>query len=330
MRALIASNGHGLLPFAWRLRREEVDTEVLVFKDKYEAAWEGMPIEKIVRGKDKSKHTLKLLAEMANDGDMVVLTDSSRGLKIFASAKDVFPRLLTQGEGKGAFALGAWFNGESFVLEHLLLNDWGLWPGGLGPNVLGGMVLVNRSTALHSQLKPLEDQLKSANFKGLISAQVLVAPSGQFTLGQVEFGWPNLHSEAFLSDISSLSDLLSLNGDVYLGCKYVVTLPVTTPPYPLSGRSQVESATIGGLDPEDTKSIFFHDFKTNGHSEILSAGLDGYLCVVRGSGNNLTMARQRALAIAAKIQVPEKQVRLDVGARADFVLGMLEEGGVLH
>jgi phosphoribosylamine-glycine ligase len=54
------------------------------------------------------------------------------------------------------------------------------------------------------------------------------------------------------------------------------------------------------------------------------------LCVVRGSGNNLTMARQRALAIAAKIQVPEKQVRLDVGARADFVLGMLEEGGVLH
>jgi hypothetical protein len=45
VKVLVASDQHYLLPFAWRLKREGVDVEVLVFKDRFESAWEGKPRE---------------------------------------------------------------------------------------------------------------------------------------------------------------------------------------------------------------------------------------------------------------------------------------------
>ncbi len=328
MKALVASNQHGLLPFAWRLKKEGADVEVLVFNDKYEKAWGGL-CDKIIQGHGKSRKRFEVLGEVAKDGGMAVLTDCPKGMKVFSQAKSLFGVLENSSEGKGPFALGAWFDGEKFILEHLLLQEWGLWPGGYGPEVLGGAILRRGATVLHQHFTTLVEPLRQNGFKGLVSIQVMFAEGGKPVLGRMEFGWRSIHTEAFISDLSSLSDLLE-GKESFLEQTFVVAVPVTIPPYPIRPESyHAKETVVGGIGSEDTKNLFFHDFKTNGSHEVETAGLDGFVAVARGSSHSLDLARARALSLAAKIQIPEKQVRLDVGINSGLLLGQLGEFGFI-
>ena len=329
MRVLVASDQHYLLPFAWRLKREGVDVEVLVFKDKFEAAWEGM-FDKALTGRDKKKENLELVATLAKEGEMIVVTDSARGVKAFPEGV-VYPKLPSTSGPRGPLAIGSWFDGRDFnhSLDHLVVNDWGTWPGGVGPLALGGVTLARESTILHPEMDKLVDLLRAKGFRGLVSAQALVTDVG-WTLGVVDFGWPFIHSDAFISDLSSLGDLLFGN-HATLDAKYVVTIPVTIPPWPIPAKEvKAREVVVNGLGAEDTKNIFFRDFKRGEEFEIQTVGLDGFICVVRGSADTLELARARAIGVASKIQVPEKQYRPDVGLRAGVMLGGLLESSFFN
>lgn len=329
MRVLVASDQHYLLPFAWRLKREGVDVEVLVFKDKFEAAWEGM-FDKALTGRDKKKENLALVSELAKAGEMTVVTDSTRGFKAFPEG-NIFPKLGKTNGASGPLAIGGWFDGRDFnhSLDHLLVNDWGTWPRGMGPLALGGVTLARETTILHPHLDKLVDLLRAKGFRGLVSAQALVGETG-WTLGSLDLGWPVIHSDAFISDLSSLGGLLEAK-PVTLDARYVVAIPVTIPPWPIPAREvKARETLVGGLSSEDTKNIFFRDFKRGEEFEIQTVGLDGFVCVVRGSANTLELARARALEVAYKIQIPEKQFRGDVANRSGIMLGNLLEAGFFH
>lgn len=329
MRVLVASDQHYLLPFAWRLKREGVDVEVLVFKDKFESAWEGM-FDKALKGRDKKKENLVKIGELAKSGEMTVITDSARGFKAFPEG-NIFPKLGSNHGGTGPMAIGSWFNGRDFnhQLDHLVINDWGTWPGGYGPLALGGVTLARGATILHPHLDKLVDLLRAKGFKGLVSSQVIRGDQG-WTIGAIDLGWPGIHSDAFVSDLSSLGELLA-TGEGNLQSKYVVAVPVTIPPWPIPAKEvKARECVVNGLSSEDTKNIFFRDFKRGDEFEIQTVGLDGFICVVRGAADTLELARGRAISTASKILVPEKQFRHDVGLKAPIMLGTLLEGGFFN
>lgn len=327
MRVLVASNKHGLLPFAWRLKREGAEVQVLVWKDAFQEVWEGR-LPKVLKGGEKNPKALGRLAERAREEGWVVLSDSERGRRVFGG-EGMFGKVVLKGNGEnGLVALGGWFDGRGWreELDHLLVQDWGLWPGGMGAEVLGGAVLRRGSTRLHRLAwERLEDALRAQGFRGLVNVQVGLDGRP----GRVEVGWPFLQSDAFVSCLSSLRGLLEGNCAV-LEKRFVVVVPVTRAPWPFQtqGGFGGNPAPIEGLGGGEYGNVFLRDFRVNGEGWPETGGTDGMVAVVRGSGDGLGLARARALGLAGRMRFPERQVRGDVGAQAQLVLEGLEEQGL--
>ncbi len=330
MKILVATHKHGLLPFAYRLKREGHDVEVLVFKDRYEKAWSGM-FPKVVTGTGKNRESLTEMGRLAAKGEFVVLTDSKRGQEVFGGAQFLFGRGSWADAGPlGPIAVGGWFSGEAVVLgtEHFLVRDLGLWPGGLGPSVTGGVTLVRTVPQAFKCLLegPVLEQLKSQSFRGLFAVDVRVEDEAPCA-GPVVAGWDFLHTHAFVSDLDNLGGLLEgANGRLL--AEHVVAIPVTIPPFPSVSNIHAQEVKVGGLEPGDLGSIFFHVIYTKGDQEVWTAGLDGLVAVVRGSGQNFQLALDLAVGRAAKLELPEKQFRPDVGSQVPGVLAMLENSGL--
>lgn len=312
MRLIIASHTHSLLPFAWRLHKEGHDITVIVNRDRFEKAWEGL-LPKAVRKAGKGKaEVLQPLVDEAKDGTPV-LTDSPRFAEVFAESPFLFTNPRVEGlEGFPSVLVGGWFTGERFVLPHLLVLDWGLWPSGMGPLVPGGATLVQ---PLPSSLSPLLedrlDELKSANHRGLVGIGLQADPETQeLRAAGMVAGWTYLQSHLFVSDLVGFGDLLAGLGAGFTK-RFIVGVPVTVPPFPIQCNVSSVPMAVGGLDGDDHKSIFFHDMAMRDGNPYV-AGTDGQVAVVRGSANILGLARQRALTVAGKMQLPHKQFRPDV------------------
>jgi len=136
VKALVISHQHALLPFAWRLRQENWDVQVFVDRDSWEKAWKGR-FDPLVRGKGKrAKKTIHRLRESVESEEPYLLCDSPFWLSVFRD----YPKLygvLERPEGADPLPpllVGGWFDGEQFSARHLLVEDQGLWPGGMGPS----------------------------------------------------------------------------------------------------------------------------------------------------------------------------------------------------
>jgi hypothetical protein len=329
MRIIIASNTHSLLPFAWRLHKEGHDVTVLVNRDRFEKAWEGL-LPKAVRRRGKGNpEALQPLVDEAITG-APVLTDSPRFAELFNEAPFLFTNPKVEGlQGFPSVLVGGWFTGERFVLPHLLVVDWGLWPGGMGPLVPGGATLVQPlPQSLAPFLEDRVDELKSVSHRGLVGVGLQANPETQelVAAGMVA-GWTYLQSHLFVSDLVGFGDLLAGTGAGYTK-RFVVGVPVTVPPFPIQCNVSSVPVAVDGLDGEDHKSIFFHDMAMRDGVPYV-AGTDGQVAVVRGSANTLGLARQRALTVAGKMQLPHKQYRHDAGGSTEAVLAGLEAAGLL-
>jgi len=271
------------------------------------------------------------MGELGAAGEFAVLTDSLRGHEVFGGSKLLYSRGAAEESGTaGPLAVGGWFSGEEVVpgTEHFLVRDLGLWPGGMGPRMVGGMTLIRTiPNAFRGLWRTHLDRMKSESFRGLFSVDVVVdQETGMVEAGQLSAGWDFLHTHAFVSDLGNLGELLE-GSRGHLMSEYVVALPVTMPPFPCLGNVNAAEVKVEGLDPGDHASIFFHDFYTKGDHEVWTAGLDGLVAVVRGSGQNFLAAQQQAVEKAGKMWLPEKQWRPDVGREVPGVLAMLERGG---
>ena len=327
MKVLVFSHHHGLLPFAYRLKREGHEVSTVVWNARYNRAWEGR-LEKLTTSKPTTE-SLSTQIEMARDGELVVVTDSLKGQEMFAEAKALFgvPSQVPF-QRPPTLCVGGWFAGGDLLAPHWLVPDWGLWPGGLGPTVLGGCTLLRtpQTLTLPSQLT---ETLEHQGYRGLlvVGLDYLEASRELVPVGFVA-GWPFLFTHLFVSGLGNLGNLLSGESPTSHTVTFEVSLPVSQPPWPIPGAPGPEPVQLTGLSNDVARQCFFHDLAVKG-SEVWTAGLDGLVAVARGSGASLASAQSKALAVANALPLPQKQFRVDVGWRVPQILIGLETLGYL-
>lgn len=331
MRVLVLSETHFLAPFAYRLKREGHDVEMSIRRKRYRPAWGGRIDPPPFTLKDKpDKREASAVLELMNEHNVVVFSDTQEWNSHLVGRPNFFGIHRVETNPSPVY-VGAWFTGEHFIGEHLLFVDWGLWPGGLGAMVPGGAVLIRpqgRSHLIHEAINHISDSVKSSGFKGLVQVGINVnLESQEWVVGEWQGGWLPLHTHAFLSRLESFGDVLQ-GQEPQIPEKFQVVVPVSIPPYPVLSNVSSPQVLVGGLEKHELKDVFFHCILV-GDNEIKTAGTDGLVGVVRGYGHNLHLARSRAVRLATKIQLPEKQFRPDVGNLVDTQLALLEELGVV-
>jgi hypothetical protein len=334
----VVSHHHGLLPLAQRLRSEGHDVKVVIRRRRFERAW-GERLDPVLSNA-KDELSLDRLHEALckTQPGTIVLSDVEPGSSVHQVLKS-FPQVVSylkedldpSGDPPFDLRAGYWFDGEKLSEPHLLIYDVGVWPGGLGPQLPGGLTLVMPDERtdlafLEDLVSPFEDQLKAASFRGLVNLGLGRDPmTGGLRLTQLRAGWPMLHLEAWLSSTERVGRVLSGEAPPRPTAKYTVVLPVSIPPWP-NPQGSAEVTRIGGLPPQLQGWNFWFDMAPNEErQELWTAGLDGLVCVTRGEGQSFETARMHAVGIAQQIQLPEKQFRGDVGLKVPVTLARLEQ-----
>ena len=332
---LVISRTHSLLPIAHRLKLEGHDVEVLVSVAAFEKAWSGK-LGKVLRnskGQINQTHLEPAIAA-AERGEVTVLIDDWGIETLFGNAKRKFGvcRLEGESEPESPLRVGGWFNGETFDCFHGLIVDRGAWTGGQGPNIDSALTMVRNDSAqlatfMGELIKTYEDLLKSNSFKGLAQFGIkLDTVSGAPEIDGVLFGFPFLHTHAFLSGLEDFGDILLGKSNPVLPKKFTTVLTISRPPYPNRKARFRRPVAIGNLTDQQIGRVFWHDMQvTDPTKHLLStAGLDGLVGISRGEADTSELSRGLALEVAQRISLPEKQYRLDVGGRVQGVLAELE------
>jgi len=344
---LIISHTHGLLPLAWRLTCEGSDVQVIIDRDSYEKrAWQGKLTTILKRGGKHQRNDREAVRTKAENEERIVLTDSPRWAPDFAGYPHLFA-MVARPEGAPplpAQLLGAWFDGEQFSARHLLAEDQGLWPGGLGPAVPGGLTLINPRhwpTTFEDALDRIKDELKAQGYRGLVKVGVLLKPPPEgdesegpeaVVLGY-QAGWNHLQTHALLAEAGdggtpTITEALTGEAEPQLWHRFTVVVPVSIPPYPYRAASSERSANLPIPEPAvQCGKVFWHDMCVE-DGVVKTAGLDGLVGVVRASADNLSLALAQVRGWAGLFRLPELQVRVDVGASVDHWLGQLESVGL--
>jgi hypothetical protein len=325
MEIVVYSHRHHLTPYYFRLVNQGSPAYLLVHKQPYESALSGK-VTPALRGENHelNPETLKVIQDQVASGEAVLLTDLKKhqfvGGRILGVREFIPP--------KGILRLGAWFDGHGFLAHHLLICDEGMWPGGLGPQRLGGLTMVLPREPLsdgpvHSLLAPVAESLQG--FVGLVQVGIDLDPeTGGFKAAGTIAGWPWLHSAAFISELENFPAVCyGTEAPVFTrGKRFVTVVPVSIPPYPNPGRAP--KVKLEGLTPQYAAKWFWMDARVEGN-QLWSAGLDGMLGIARGAAGTPELARATAVTLAGTLGVPEKQFRTDTGALVPTVLAQLEQ-----
>ena len=332
-RALVITNHHELLPVFNRLRNSGVETDLVVWNSKYEAAWRGLASQVVSRtdGSLTQANFHRFVADAAQ-GDLTVLTNVHGVIGWFDGAPVLGPGPKDDLVPQDHLLLGGWFDGEHAQAPHLLVTDHGAWPGGLGPQVPGGMTLVRLGGAeelpgadaassltppfVQGALAQVEDLLKRESYVGLFHFDVEEdVATGEMQLRGLATGWPFLQLHAFLAEVGNFTEVLE--GAVpRLGKRFVTVLPVSQPPWPNRRQGGRREATeVKGLTEAQQRQLFWHDVESQ-DGKLYTAGLDGLVAVAVGSADSgAALAQHRALGLAARMELPEKQFRTDAAER---------------
>lgn len=337
---LVLSYRHGLAPVAWRLKREGHSVEMIPWSDRYERAWAGK-LDSLIQGDEKrNPENQRQMRETVESEGVTVLSDSPQWVDRLG--RD----WIHYGPGPqetltSALRVGAWFDGETFQSQHLLVVDRGLWTGARsghtalpnGPSVDAALTLVRPFGIGHfgSVLEPYVDRMKSEGFRGLCQVGVRMEPGGLVAEG-LRAGWTFLHTHALLAALGAqeeeLGALLTEGAVPLFEKRFTVVVPVTVPPWPIECNATSERHPVRGLQEGQERHLFWHDVEVDEERRrLVVAGLDGLVAVSRGVASHLTLARQNALHAAQAIRLPEKQYRSDAGSQVDGVLALFEKMG---
>ena len=329
---LIISRQHGLIPFANRLRLEGHTVDLVVWKHRYEKAWEGSLVEKALRGSQGEirRDILEGYIKHCEEGKATLLTDVPSLTTPFANAVIRYHHVEWDSPARGPIRLGGWFDGETLRAPHLLVLDMGAWPGGLGASVAGGCTLIAPDPAqdlgfLDVLWQPILERLKAQDFKGLVNADLEQDPeTGNVRLAGVEAGWPFLHTHCFISELEGFGELLS-GGVPRLPKRFTVAIPVSIPPWPTQDARGRDPRPVEGLTEPNLGQFFWHDVVLEQDTRsIRTAGLDGLVGIARGAADTHYLARVLAVERARQLRVEEKQFRMDVSETVPQVLASLE------
>jgi hypothetical protein len=303
-----------------------------VWRGRYERAWDGS-IGKLARHSDGTLHAgaLQDRVTAAQHDELVVVTDVGRVAELFEHGSKVYHTPDSpDGLPQDRLCIGGWFDGEDVHAPHLLSVDRGVWPGGQGPALPGGMTLVRLdrvppfATGVNKQVR---ERLKQQGFKGLFHFDVLEDhETGEVGLERLATGWHWLHTQAFVAELESLSDTLE-GGWPSLKRRFVTVLPVSVAPWPNEKSGKLETHAVAGLTPQQLGQLFWYDVTIDTKARrVTTAGLDGLVAVAVGSSDATpVLGRARAVELATRLQVPGKQFRPDVGGEVEPALATLED-----
>jgi hypothetical protein len=332
MNFLVISRQHGLIPFANRLRLEGHKCDLVVWKHRYEKAWEGGLVEKSLRGSQGEirRDILEGYIKHCEEGGATLLTDVPSLTTPFSNAQRRFHIVESETPAQNSIRLGCWFDGEHLQAPHLLIYELGAWPGGLGAKTPGGVTLAVPDPQqdmgfLEELWRPILERLKAQDFRGLVNADLDQSPdTGEVSLTRFEAGWPFLQTHAFLSELEGFGEVLS-GGVPRLPRRFTVAIPVSIPPWPNLDARGRPPRPVTGLTEPNMGQFFWHDVVIRQEARTIdTAGLDGLVGVARGSANTFYLARLLALGRAQQLRVEEKQFRPDVGESVPQVLATLE------
>jgi phosphoribosylamine---glycine ligase len=227
--------------------------------------------------------------------------------------------------------VGAWFNGERFLLPACL--DWEhkhFFAGGMG-ELTGEMGTVatfeGAERLFEAALLPIEPLLREAGHVGWINLNTIVNADGAWPIEfTCRFGYPGY---AVLEPLQALrwGDLLRAiaGGDppsfpTHGG--FSVGVVLTTPPFPYS-RKELDlpvgfPVSLGAAEPD---SIHLGEVGMV-DDRLVTSGLYGWTAVATGIGRSVEAARDVAYRTAAEVSAPSLRYRLDIGDR--LIAGELE------
>jgi hypothetical protein len=309
MRVLVISHKHGLLPLAWRLVRDGHDVSVAVCTERYSKAWAGK-FTPIWTGRKPKNQQVHAVREIVQETGAAVYTDSFTWRDALEDLPNLYPTLPSKGD-IGPLQLSAWFDGTGFSQAHLVVEDRGAWTGGQGPSVVSAVTMLRWPRNADDIFNPLSPALVAENFRGQVRVGISIGPDGAIVPAGMRAGWsvPHYH--------------------VPLGTGKVATaVTVSISPWPTECNVAPERVRFA-----PSKALMaataFHDIQVEDEG-VVTAGTDGLVGVVTGSGHSWDMLRARVASLAAELAslVPGAQYRLDFGQSIPMVVGAFENVGV--
>jgi len=224
--------------------------------------------------------------------------------------------------------VGAYFNGSDFLTPACL--DWEhkrFFPGDLGEltGEMGTVVTYSRSRNFFERtLAKMRPLLQENGYCGYINLNTIVNERGIWPLEfTCRFGYPGY---AILDPLqkTSWADLFRgmLRRDVprfETEPGFAVGIVITTPPFPYSREHVAEIVGLpvlfeGDLSHSERRNIHYGEVGLR-DGVLVTTGASGYTLVVTGTGDSIAMARDRAIALAHKVIVPNARYRRDIGDR---------------
>jgi hypothetical protein len=336
VKFLVVTNKHELHPLANILLSEGQDVDVVVWKRRYEQAWSGRLnlVGRFSKG-EMTRETWDPYKQLAKQQELTVITNVPKVREIF-ELDEGDPAWFYDTHSKEALTepvrFGGWWWQGALHLPHVLVYDQGLWPGGLGPQLPGGVTLIRLPIDSGWQqlvnLEVLSGGLR--NHQGLFNVQFRTEDTGELHMDRLELGWSWLQTPALLSNVADLSSLLAGASHLHLDHRYSVALPLSVPPFPVVEGKSAAGLPIQGLTEVQLSSTLWHDVTIDQEGRALrTAGLDGLLGISTGAANSLVLARGQALAVPQTLEVPELQYRPDLCQSVALAEAALENMGLV-
>jgi phosphoribosylamine--glycine ligase len=224
--------------------------------------------------------------------------------------------------------VGAFFNGERFLDPPNL--DWEhkrFFPGDLGEltGEMGTVVTYRGAEKIfQATLARLAPVLRESGYCGYMNLNTIINDSGIWPLELTSrFGYPgfailgSLHNEGWDSILGSIIRRDRTTFATKDGVSVGVVVTVPSFPYrdgfehlgkgmPISFRKT--------MTEEDRDSLHFGEVAIE-NSELVTAGIIGYVMVVTGTGTTIDVARKTVYDRVGKIVIPNMRYRNDIGAR---------------
>ena len=275
-----------------------------------------------------SPRTRNYIGEMDDGADMLALLAMYRDHPVPGESSQAPDFVLMQHVQGVEVGVGAYFNGEAFLLPACIdFEHKRFFAGELGEltGEMGTIVSYRDSQRLFDAvLAPLTPRVRDGGYCGYINVNLIANADGLWPLEFTSrFGYPGfaiceaLHLEPWEQIFRRMlrRDSLQIATRDGFSCGVVLTVP----PFPYShGYEELSKGEPICMRPdmseEDLAAIYFAEVARVG-GQLVTSGCTGYVGVATGAGDTVAQACALAYRRARQVVVPNVRYRTDIGER---------------
>jgi phosphoribosylamine-glycine ligase len=217
-----------------------------------------------------------------------------------------------------------WFNGEDFFLINGTLEEKKFMNDNKGPNTgcSGNLVWLydqqNKPYIFREGLGKLKDFLQEYNFHGMIDLNTIVTDQKLYGLEWT----PRFGYDASATLYTCLNEVGNFFGsiasgdipDINISTSFAAGVRLSIPPYPseIHGKHPEEVPIEGLCEDDCIKNCFLYDCMCVGDDSLVTAGVNGLVCVPMACGGTIKEAFSKVCEKIKKIHIPDMQFRTDI------------------